>query len=179
MKRFLLLILPSLVIFGTLLAGCAAPSNEELAKTVLAADPQFEAILTKKRGTDAKIGDLQNQLFAKKSEYDQQIRELQAAYRRERDALHQQMDDLISQLDPDREQLRLELTGVESQLKSREDERRSLQRAVQELRKSQGRSGQIDELTKQLTEAERAVQDLTAQRRLLRAQLRLLRQGRS
>ncbi len=133
MARFLCIAL--WVLFGV--AGCSPPANRaQLTKEVLAADPDFGAVLDKHRELMSRIETYRRELELKRTtiqrEIDQRQKELASAAA----SVREKTEKTKGQMEPERQRLGLALSMAGEELRKKRDQRTSLGRQIAQLRKA-------------------------------------------
>ena len=177
-----------MLVLAAVAAGCALPVNtEEATKTVLAEDPAFQEILSKKTYLDAHIRTLRQQLIEQQRDVETRIKALGGAYRRAKQDTDARIQALQAQLEPQRSQLQLDLQLAENRLKAERAEVSSLRRSIAQLDASlkslpheapdaKARRERLAGLTAAISEHASQVNALQDRVRLLHLKLQLLHQ---
>ncbi len=165
-------------------AGCAQPSREELAKQVLAADPDFASVLTRYQEIANRIQTYQQELALKRTTVDRDIAQLRKELADTAANVRAKTGELKQRLEPDRQKLELAIgMGLEKR-RVLTAQRADLGRRIAQLRKANKASGtagseaeraQLDELQRDADRFSQEIAVLHQHLRLLRTKLLLLR----
>ncbi|MDP3722604.1 MAG: hypothetical protein Q8R91_03790 [Candidatus Omnitrophota bacterium] len=125
------------VLLLLLVIGCAPPANrEQLAKEVVAVDPEFELVLDKHRELSNRIETYQRELALKRSAVERNIAQMRQDLAETVAKIRAKTVDVKQRMEPDRQRLELALSMASEELRARRGARSSLGRAMAQLRKA-------------------------------------------
>ena len=135
-------------------SGCSAPANrEQLAKQVLAVDPNFSSVLDQHQDLTSRIETYQRELALKRATIEHSIADLRKELETAVTNVRAKIDAAKAQLDPERKRLEVQLTLAGEELRAKQAQRANIGRSIAKLRKTLKEAGQA------LTEPERATQE--------------------
>jgi len=118
------------------LAGCTEMSDkQERIDQVLAGDPSFTQILTKKKQTDAEIQRLRNQLRYERGVLESEVDELKEKYNSKRSSLNSEIARLKELLDPQRQQIDFQIDNLKTELKPKVKTHKSIKAMAKDAKK--------------------------------------------
>ncbi|PIQ84165.1 MAG: hypothetical protein COV75_03475 [Candidatus Omnitrophica bacterium CG11_big_fil_rev_8_21_14_0_20_63_9] len=168
------------------LGGCAPANREQLTKEALAADPEFKAVLEKRRQLANRVETYEKELTLSRSIIEQKIAQLKQDLAAATTRARMKIIEVKRQMDPDRERLTVALTLASEELKMKRGQRAVLGRQMAQLRKtskapsltSEDRARYEQQLTGIQKDAGRVDQELAALKqhvRLLKIKLLLIK----
>lgn len=130
MRRLIVFLLVGLI-------GCAPPANrDQLAKEVLAVDPDFAMALDKHQELSNRIETYQRELALKRSAVERNIAQMRQDLAETVAKIRAKTADVKKRMEPDRQRLELVLSLASEELRSRRAVRSSLGRVMAQLRKA-------------------------------------------
>jgi len=174
-----------LIIWGL---GCAPANREELAKQVLAVDPDFGAVLEKHRELSSRIETFQKELALKRSTTERAIAQMRRDLAAAAASVRARATETKKRMEPDQQRLELVLSVSSEELRTKRLQRASLGRTITQLRKSLNskdapwtteerarQQAQLDESLRDASRLDQELQVLNEHVRLLKIKLLLIK----
>ena len=171
-----------------LLGACAPADRATLTREVVAKDPEFAAVLEKRKEQLSRIQTFERELALKRSETDKRITQLRTELAAARDTVRGKIAEAKTRMEPDRKRVELALALADEQLRAMTQQRDSVARSMVEIKKSlrgsqevlppEERAGQERRLGEMTRDAERLAQEIAGLKehiRLLKVKLLLIR----
>ncbi len=175
-----------LLLFG--MAGCAPANREELAKQVLAIDPEFNAVLEKYRDLSSRIETYQRELALKRSTTERAIAQMRKDLAVTAASVRAKTAEVKKRMEPDQKRLQLALSMSSEELQAKRLQRASLGRSIAQLKKAltskdatwtdQERArqqAQLDEMLRDTARFDKEMQVLKEHLRILKIKLLLIK----
>jgi hypothetical protein len=118
-------------------AGCAPPATrEQLAKEVVAQDPDFAAVIQKHKDIASRIQTYDRELALKRSTVENAIQQLRADLAGATTGIKLKINETKKRMEPDRQRLETALARASQELKTKRSQRAALGREISQYRKS-------------------------------------------
>ena len=176
------------VLLAFSLGSCAPANRDQLAKEVIAKDPEFAAVLEKRRQLVSRIQTFEKELALKRSTVDKTIAQLRKDLAAANANVRQKTVETKRRMDPDRERLDLALSMAGQELRTKRQQRANLGRQIAQLKKAaKGAQGtwtredmerHDERITEMLADAERLDAEMAGLKehsRLLKLKLLLIK----
>ena len=165
--------LTGILLILTWLAGCAPVDKEQLAKEVLAKDPEFGAVLDKHQELSSRIQTYERELSVRRSEVEKKIAQLRKDLVDAAASVREKTNEVKKRMDPDRVRLQQALVQAGNDLRLKREQRSILGKQVALLKKS-GKEVSPD-LMKQAEALDQEMASLKEHVRLLKIKLLLIK----
>lgn len=114
--------------------ACAPKITEDDIKKLEDSDPQFKAILDKKKGIDSEISSLENTLTAEKLDLEARISVLQEGFRKKKEEIQAQIKEVKARLAPERKKIKEKIERLNQELKPLEQRYANIESMLKDTR---------------------------------------------
>ena len=169
-------------------ASCAPAKREDLAKEVLAADPEFSAVLEKHRELSSRIETLKRELELKRTTIERSIAQLRKDLAAAAASSNAKTMEVKKRMEPDQQRLTLAISMSSEELRAKRIQRASLGRSIAQTKKSLNskdaawtpeertrQQAQMDEMLKDVARLDQELEGLQRNVRLLKIKLLLIK----
>ncbi len=163
----------SLFLLVAALAGCAPVDREKLTAEAVAKDPEFGAVLDKRREIASRIQTYSRELAVRRTEVEKKIAQLHKDLVDSAASVRGKSEEIKKRMDPDHVRLQRSLAETVNGLRMKREQRSSLGKQIALLIKS---SKEVSpEMLKQAEELNRDLAALKERVRLLKIELLLIK----
>lgn len=169
-------------------AGCAPVNREELARRVVAADPEFAAVLDKRETLEGRISTEEKKLELVRETIQQEIAQKKKELAEKAGAVRKKIAEIKTQMQPDLDRLTAALAQASADLRAQQTQRAAIGREVAQLKKALKAAGaawgpeqrtlQETQIAERLRDAQRIDHDIASLKdhiKLLKTKLLLVR----